>query len=151
MAENNYNEILEKYALPKLKEYSKIVENLLARHIVATVGSFYENERQRQWQVNRERFDKLKAGSLEALVILEGNKEKFEACLDLALSRNHTVDRHGPYADGYLTLLTSINVDSFCSEVKSFAYLLEEKEQEDYLKSQLDKALACELPKKNKI
>ena len=139
MAVNDYTKILEEYVLPKLSEYSKIVDDLLQKRVYVSVGSPDEEERNRQRQINKEMSSKLIGSSLEALVILEGNKEKFESCIDLALSRNSHERRQGSYA-----VITSINVDSFCSDIKSLAYLLEQKEMEDYLKQQIgtfDKAI----------
>lgn len=130
MVEDNYDylKILEEYALPKLDEYSNIIEDLLFRCGVYTAaGSPDEEENQRQRQTNKEMYSKLKAGSLEALVILDGDKEKLMACINLALDRNCTARSQGSYV-----VITSINVDSFCGEVKSLAYLLEQKGTEDY-------------------
>lgn len=134
MAEKDYLKILGEYVVPKLDEYSKVVENLLEKRIVAVMGSFNDEELQGQRQANLELYSKIKAGSLETFILLEGNIEKFEACLELALSRNRTIDSHGPYVNSHLTLLTSINADNFCGDIKGLAYLLEEKEGEDYLK-----------------
>lgn len=131
MAENEYLNMLEEYALPKLNGYSKIVEGLFCKYIFAAVGSPDEEERQRQRRFNKVMYNKLKRGSLEALVILEGNKEKLEACLLLALSRNKLGEGQGLYA------LDDLDIPGICGDIKNLAYLLEEKDMGDYLKSSL--------------
>lgn len=130
MAENDYTKMLKEYALPKLNEYSGIVHDLFCKYIFVAVGSLDEEERQGQRRFNKVMYNKLKRGSLDALVILEGHKEKLEACLSLALSRNKLGVGQRPYA------IDDLDIPCVCSEIKTLAYFLEEKEAKNYLKSQ---------------
>ena len=106
----------------KLDEYQNIV-----RASISTCKGYDSDSDE-----NTKEIQSLREPFLNALTILEGNTEEYQFCFRIALKRSCYHSQGLPFNQ------SNINYSKLRAEIVALAYLLEQKDAEDYLKGKLE-------------